>query len=775
MNINDQDILNAAPEDLIYDLKAIEEVLVERARVDPEVFCAYVLKHETTGAPIVMQPMHKEWHQLITENKRTLIWAHVEAGKALALDTPIFTRDGWSTIGTVAVGATVFDRRGYPCRVTAKSRVFTDHVCYRVRFTDGDEVVADADHRWAVAASNARKKCADTQVLTTQELVDRPMVRGKWAVPTGGPIQMPAWHDERARYQDSTNEAYEAGRLFAKTKKADSPFITGSIEQRFSFLAGVLDVRGLCCEAGCIVVTSTSLEFCQTVAGLYWSLGIKCSVPRRYKREGKLTWRVGCRPHVPVFRNVQRLERQALNRVTLRDRKKAAWRTIESITRVDTVPTQCLTVDSPDHTFRAGQSHFVTHNSNQLAIGRVLFELGRNPSIRVCILQNVDEQAKKTCAAIARYILSSPELHKVFPHLRPDKNLPWTSHQLNVERATRSKDPSVRTSGVHGNILGSRIDLLIVDDILDYENTLSQRMRDDVANWFKSTVETRLTKNAKIISVGTAWHKDDLLHRWAKTPGWMAVRYPVIDGDVLTWPENWPLERIHEVKERLGPVEYARSLLCLTRTDDESRFREDWIKACLARGEGIRPKYSIDTLLPGYRTYTGVDLGVRVRDGSDVTAIFTILVHPDESREVVDCTSGNWTGPEIVEKIFDVHNRYQSTIMVENNAAQQFILDFCHRKSAIPVIPFTTTGSAKKNHDFGLESIATEMSIKKWIIPSRFGVPVSSELATWISEMLFYDPLAHPGDRLMASWMAREAARHKKPVARVGKLVTLTR
>jgi hypothetical protein len=27
--------------------------------------------------------------------------------------------------------------------------------------------------------------------------------------------------------------------------------------------------------------------------------------------------------------------------------------------------------------------------------------------------------------------------------------------------------------------------------------------------------------------------------------------------------------------------------------------------------------------------------------------------------------------------------------------------------------------------------------------------------------MLFYDPEAHPGDRLMSSWLAREAARFK--------------
>ena len=37
--------------------------------------------------------------------------------------------------------------------------------------------------------------------------------------------------------------------------------------------------------------------------------------------------------------------------------------------------------------------------------------------------------------------------------------------------------------------------------------------------------------------------------------------------------------------------------------------------------------------------------------------------------------------------------------------------------------------------------------------------PLPSEVLAWIQEMLYYDPEAHTGDRLMASWFAREAAR----------------
>lgn len=69
-------------------------------------------------------------------------------GKALALDTPIPTPQGWVAMGDLKAGDTVFGADGNPCRVTATSPVFSDHKCYRISFSNGEEVVADAGHLW---------------------------------------------------------------------------------------------------------------------------------------------------------------------------------------------------------------------------------------------------------------------------------------------------------------------------------------------------------------------------------------------------------------------------------------------------------------------------------------------------------------------------------------------------------------------------------------------------------------------------------------------------
>ena len=88
------------------------------------------------------------------------------AGKALALDTPIPTPGGWSTMGDLQVGDAVFDDQGQPTQVTATSQVMTGHHCYDVVFSDGSVITADADHLWVtldrrtrVHASKHNSKC----------------------------------------------------------------------------------------------------------------------------------------------------------------------------------------------------------------------------------------------------------------------------------------------------------------------------------------------------------------------------------------------------------------------------------------------------------------------------------------------------------------------------------------------------------------------------------------------------------------------------------------
>ena len=93
----------------------------------------------------------------IAKMPHMLIAGATGAGKALALDTPLATPRGWTTMGEVQVGDEVFDERGHPCTVTAATPVMHGRPCYEVEFSDGTVIVADADHQWLTWDRNTRK------------------------------------------------------------------------------------------------------------------------------------------------------------------------------------------------------------------------------------------------------------------------------------------------------------------------------------------------------------------------------------------------------------------------------------------------------------------------------------------------------------------------------------------------------------------------------------------------------------------------------------------
>ncbi len=91
-----------------------------------------------------------------------VIAARPAMGKALALDTPLPTPDGWTTMGEVAVGDQLLGADGRPVTVVAATDVMLDRPCYEVEFSSGDVVVADGQHLWStwdLATRAAYDKC----------------------------------------------------------------------------------------------------------------------------------------------------------------------------------------------------------------------------------------------------------------------------------------------------------------------------------------------------------------------------------------------------------------------------------------------------------------------------------------------------------------------------------------------------------------------------------------------------------------------------------------
>lgn len=87
-----------------------------------------------------------------------VVAARPAIGKALALDTPLPTPTGWTTMREVKMGDQLFDADGQPTTVVAVSEVMLGRPCYRVEFSDGESIVADAQHLWKTTTPASRRQ-----------------------------------------------------------------------------------------------------------------------------------------------------------------------------------------------------------------------------------------------------------------------------------------------------------------------------------------------------------------------------------------------------------------------------------------------------------------------------------------------------------------------------------------------------------------------------------------------------------------------------------------
>ncbi len=420
------------------------------------------------------------------------------------------------------------------------------------------------------------------------------------------------------------------------------------------------------------------------------------------------------------------------------------------------------------------------------AIARLLFEIGMHPNGRYAVLGISSSAAKKIVSTVQRYIDHSAEFRAVFPRIRA--GTPWTTTAFTVQRNVFSKDPTLQAVGARGHPIGARLDGVLVDDILDHLNTRTKEQRSDLEKWFISEIVGRLTEGAWIWIIGNAYYSDDLLNTLATKYGYRWKRYPVADENGNpAFPQEWSAERIRAKEEELGgkdSSEAKRQLYCVSRSEESSRVKAEWLDNALALGEGlelperIMPE-DLARLSKGdvsATTHTGLDIGVGKQRKHAKSVLWTILRFPSGTMRLVGLKAGRWSAREIVTNLLTEQARFSSTVAVESNGAQTFLLQNAweeDRGSELYVLPHHT-GSNKHHPVLGVESVFIDLARGHLELPS-VRVPrtpddpedvgptklvgATPEIKEFVQDALDYDPSAHTSDIIMAAWFARENAR----------------
>lgn len=448
----------------------------------------------------------------------------------------------------------------------------------------------------------------------------------------------------------------------------------------------------------------------------------------------------------------------------------------------------------------------VGHAKTFTLTGLCLYFMGQDQTLRGAILSATQTQAMKPLGAVRDYIETSPELRTVFPHMKPSTRSQdkWTQDAITIDRPPTIRDPSLVAVGVGGALAGARLNFILIDDILNQENTSTPEQRTKVYEYVQSTVVTRLDpKGARLVVTNTAWHPDDLPHELEKLgrptlrmsasgdititgevePDWavndeiakelrpktdspyeltcrLTANDPDPDNEKTLWPDRLDRVELTKIQKKMLPHRFKQAYEQECRDDGTARCKQEYIDACLetARRLGIT-KLALNWNGEGSQTaFTGIDLAVRQGEGSDDSAFFTFYVRPDGVRVILDIDFGQWSAPMIIERMFAKHRQYNSVLRVENNASQDYIRQMAlQRDQSLPVDGFAT-GKAKADPVFGVESLFVELANGMWAIPNDRG-RIDPRLQRFIKACLYYTPEKHTDDVLMAAYMAMTKAR----------------
>lgn len=147
---------------------------------------------------------------------------------------------------------------------------------------------------------------------------------------------------------------------------------------------------------------------------------------------------------------------------------------------------------------------------------------------RHTIIGSVDDATAEKRSLSLRSMVESEKWRAVFPGIEPDHNRKWEQKEWSIGTRAGDLHPTMRSYGTGASITGSRAELLLGDDLLDYNNTRTPGMREVVRNWFDNSFLSRLTPDGRAIIIGTSWNAADIYADLRKLLSWTIIHMPLL-------------------------------------------------------------------------------------------------------------------------------------------------------------------------------------------------------------------------------------------------------
>ena len=336
--------------------------------------------------------------------------------------------------------------------------------------------------------------------------------------------------------------------------------------------------------------------------------------------------------------------------------------------------------------------------------------IGRNPQWQILSVSHKTELAMGFGRDV-RDLMSHPEYQAIFPGVRIRDDVSAAGRWITTHKGRYV------AAGAGSNIAGMRANLGILDDILSEQTASSDVERQRVLDWYAPGFRTRLLPSARIVSVQTRWHHNDvngwLLENMKKSKNpepWEVLSVPAIikldseeaillgkyekgnSSEESFWPEMWPLRELLRVRDgqEMTPAKWNALYMQNPTPEEGALFKRTYFKVWSQPSppECTNVILSLDT---AYSVKTQADFtvlqawGIFETTRTDSDGIEYIV----KNMLLLAQKKDRFEYPELKQVTLDYYKKFHpDAVVVEKKASGQTLLQDLWR-AGIPCVPYT--------------------------------------------------------------------------------------
>jgi predicted phage terminase large subunit-like protein len=327
------------------------------------------------------------------------------------------------------------------------------------------------------------------------------------------------------------------------------------------------------------------------------------------------------------------------------------------------------------------------HGKSQM--GSYLFPaylMGKLPKSKLIVGSHTAELAQRFGRMI-RNLVDDERYKELFP------NTSLSSDSKAAGRWDTNQGGEAFFIGKGGAMTGRGGDIVILDDILDEQDAVSQTAMENTWEWFTSGPRQRLQPNGAIVIINTRWKTDDLTGRLLKLQGslkadqWEVLEFPaILPSNEPLWPEYWSLDELEKVKMTIGIQKWNAQWQQQPTNDEGAILKREWWQ----KWEREDPPF-VDYVIQSYDTaYSKKETA----DYSVITTWGVFFPSADSGPNLIllDCTRGRWDFPELKRVAMQHYKQWNPDNVLIEAKATGTTLQQELRRMGVPVTMYSPGG-----------------------------------------------------------------------------------